>query len=108
MCNKTNMNSFKNWPSLLGLQNTAILSLQRGKSPRKVCPRYATKQSDDEASGMLELCGMWSPPSLPGPLRPVVVPTDRPLSMAQIELFDIWTVLDWIIKRRTVFTFNCA
>ena len=31
-------------------------------------------------------------PLLPGPLRPVVVATDRVLSMGQIELFDIQTV----------------
>ena len=34
------------------------------------CPRYDTKQSDDEAPVMLELWGMWSIPSLP--LLPVL------------------------------------
>ena len=45
---------------------------------------YDTKQSDSEASEMLELWGMWSTsslPSLPGPLWPVVVAPDRVLSI---------------------------
>ena len=41
---------------------------------------------------MLELWGTWSAPSLPslpGPLWPRVVVTDRVPSMDQVEVFDI-------------------
>ena len=51
-----------------------------------------TKQSDDEASVMLELLEKRSTSSLsslPFPLMPGVVAPDRILSMGQIELFDI-------------------
>ena len=47
-------------------------------------PEYDTKQSDDEASVMLELWGMQSItslPSLPGPLWLRVVAPDRVLPM---------------------------
>ena len=47
------------------------------------------KQSDDEASVILDLWGMWSTPSLPllpDPLLPRVIAPDRVLSMGQIEL----------------------
>ena len=47
------------------------------------------KQSDVQASVILELWGMWSTPSLPslpGQLWPGMVPPDRVLSMGQIEL----------------------
>ena len=57
------------------------------------CPEYEAKQSDGEASVMLEFWGMQSTLSLllfPGPLPGVVAP-DRVLSMGQIELFDIFT-----------------
>ena len=46
-------------------------------------------ESDGEASVMLELCGMWSTPSvtsLLGPHCPGVVAPDRVLSIGQIEL----------------------
>ena len=76
---------------------------------------------------MLELCGMWSTPTLPllpGPLWSRMVAPDRALSMGQIELngvlmlnwivwngtvFEIETILmlNWIVWYRTVFTFNC-
>ncbi len=59
------------------------------------CPRYDTKQSDGEATVMLELWGMRSTsllPLLPGPLWPRVEAPDRVLSMGQIELFDHLTV----------------
>ena len=55
-------------------------------------PGYDTKQSDGEASVMLELWGMLSTSSLPSllcPLRPADVAPDRVPSMGQIELFDI-------------------
>ena len=57
--------------------------LQRGKNPplppNDYCG-YETKQSDGEASVILELWGMRSTPSLPSlpdPLWPGVVPSDR-------------------------------
>ena len=60
-------------------------------TPTNESPGYDTKQSDGEAPVMLELWGMWSTPSLPGPLWPEVGALDRFLSMGQIELFDIQT-----------------
>ena len=60
--------------------------------PLHKCPGYDTKQSDSEASVMLEVWRMWSTPSLPllpGPLWPGVVAPDRVLSKGKIELFDI-------------------
>ena len=57
-------------------------------------PWYDIKQSDDEAP-VLEPWGMWSTPSLlslPGPLWPGVVVSDRVLSMSQKKLFDHVTV----------------
>ena len=52
---------------------TPIAPLQRGKTlSLKECPRYDTKQPDDEVPMMLEVWGMQrtpSLPSLPGPLR---------------------------------------
>ena len=59
------------------------------------CPGYDIKQSDSEASVMVELWGMWSSPSLPllpAPLWPEVVAPGRVLSMRQTELFVIWSV----------------
>ena len=58
---------------------------------------------------MLEIWGMWSTPSLPlllGPLLPRVVAPDRVLSMGQIEL-KCALILNWIVWNRTVLTFNC-
>ena len=68
----------------LGLENTLSAPLQRGKTPTNQYPGYDTKQSDGEVPAVLELWGIWSTPSLPslpGPLCPGVVATDRPLSM---------------------------
>ena len=73
--------------------------------PHNECPRYDTKQSDGEVLVMLELWGMGSTPSLPslpGPFWPRVVAPDRILSLGQIVLMP-----DWIVKNRTVLTFNC-
>ena len=53
---------------------------------------YDTKESDGEASLMLELWGMRSTPSLPsllGPLWHGVVAPDRVLYMSKIKLFEI-------------------
>ena len=64
------------------------ISAEEQNSPNK-CLGYDTKQSDGEASVMLELWGMRSIPFLPlllGPLWPGVVALDRVLSMVQIEL----------------------
>ena len=99
---------------------------ERTPTPPNECPGYDTKQSDGEATVMLELWGTRSTPSLPllpGPLWLGVVAPDRVLSMGQIELncvpmlngitwnrtiFDIETVLtlNWIVWNRTVLTFN--
>ena len=60
--------------------------------PPNECPRYDTKQSDDEAPVMLELWGMQSTPSLPslpGPLCSRVVAAVRVPVMGKIEVFDI-------------------
>ena len=55
-------------------------------------PIYHFKQSDEGAAAMLELWEMWSTPSLPSHLDPLllgVVATGRVLSMVQIDLLDI-------------------
>ena len=70
---------------------TDYISAQQEDSPNE-CPGYDTKQSDGEASVMLEPWGMQttpSLPSLPGPLRLRVIAPNRALSMGQIEVFDI-------------------
>ena len=54
-----------------------------------MCPGYETKQSDGEASVILELSGMRSTPLsalVTGPFRSGVVEYDRALFMNQIEL----------------------
>ena len=40
---------------------------------------------------MMELCGMWSPSSLPSPLYPGEIAPGRVQSMGIIELFEIYT-----------------
>ena len=71
----------------------AVESLLRSMIlPARECPRYDTKQSDGEVLVKLELCVMPitpSFPSLPVPLWPREVITDRALSMAQIELNNV-------------------
>ena len=72
------------------------------------CFGYDTKQSDGEAPVILEFCGMQSAPllpSLPGPLWPRVVATDRVLSMVQIELNCV-LMLNWIVWNRTVYMYK--
>ena len=91
---------------LAGAVEYATASLQRGKTPPKVCtihrlhlwrniipsiecPDYNAKQYDGEDSVILELWGMLSTPSLPslpGPLWPGVEAPDTVLSMGQKEL----------------------
>ena len=72
LCNSAEGNPSNECPlaQFLGLQNTPTASLQRSKTPNE-CPAYGAKQSDGDASVILELRGMWSTasfPSLPGPL----------------------------------------
>ena len=92
--------------SWLGLWNTPTAALPRGKiQPTHYCPGYYTKQSDGEASVMLELLGMWctlSLPSLPSPFWLGVVAADRVLSICQIELnsaqrLSLWE--NWVDER---------
>ena len=78
------------------------LHLCREKNSFNECPAYDTKQSDGEAPVILELWRMWSTPLLPllpGALWSGVVAPERVLSVGQIEVFDIWTVLmlNWIV-----------
>ena len=85
---KKNLN--KNLPICLGLQNTPIASLQRGKAPPTTneCPAYDTKQSDGEVPVMMELWRMQSTPSLPslqGPLWPEVVTPNRVLLWVKLN-----------------------
>ena len=79
------------------------LLLCRGVPPPSECPGYYTKQSEGEAPVILELWGM---PLLPSQLWPRVVALDRVLSMGQIKLNCI-LMLNWIVRNRTVLTFNC-
>ena len=76
-------------------------SLQRVKTPLlNKCPGYDTKQSDSEIPVMLELWGMWSTPSLPSipePLWPRVVASDRVLSVKT------WSYLPWYSLEKRVF-----
>ena len=65
------------------------LSLPGWGCRKHQCPVYHTKKTDGEVTIMLELWGMWSTPllpTLPGPLWPGVVASDKVLSMGQIEL----------------------
>ena len=59
-------------------------------------PGYDIKQSDGEVPVLLELWGMRSTPSLPslsGPLWPRLIAPDRVLSMCQIELNCVITLI---------------
>ena len=61
-----------------------LLLCRNVRPAHKECPEYDTKQSDGEVPVILELWGMQSTPSLPslpGPLWPGVVATDRAPSM---------------------------
>ena len=67
---------------------TDCISAEGLNSPKE-SPGYDTKQSDGEATVMLELWGMLCTslfPSLPGPLWSSVVVSDRALSTAKIEV----------------------
>ena len=66
------------------VENTNCTSAAVKTSSPNECPRYDTKQSDDEVPVMLGLWEMRSTPSLPllsGPLWPGMVAPDRALSM---------------------------
>ena len=74
------------------------------------CLVYDAKRSDSEVPVMMEIWGMRSTPlltSLPGPLMPGAVASDRVLSIGQIELNCI-LMLNWIVCNKTALTFNCV
>ena len=64
-------------------EDTDCISAE-GQDSLTECPRYDSKQSDDEASVMLEILGMQSTPLLPlfpGTRRPgVIAPNMGPIS----------------------------
>ena len=63
------------------------------------CPGYDIKPSDNDTAA-LEIWGMRSIPSLPlltGPLWLGMVVPDRVLSMGQIELFDWFDLVCWVL-----------
>ena len=67
------------------LNNTPTAPCRRVRPPPNECPVYDTKQSDGEASVMVELWEMLSTSSLPflsGLLLPVVVAPDSTLSVS--------------------------
>ena len=71
------------------------------KIPSNECPGYNTKQFHGEAPVMLELWGMWSTPSLsllPGPQNCLTFKLSA----------NKWFVLNWIVRNRTVWSFNCV
>ena len=95
--------------SQLDLYNTPTGSLQRGKTPTNKCSGYDTKKSDGEFPVFLELWGMRSISSLsslPGPLWPKVVASDRDLSMGQTELNCV-LMLNWILRNGIVWYWKC-
>ena len=78
------------WGQLARIVEYTDAPLQGSKTPPNKCPGYDTKQSDGEASIMLELLGMQSTPFIAIALWPgMVAPNDRVQSMGQTELFDI-------------------
>ena len=84
------------------------LHLCRGVRLTQKCPRYDTKQSEGEASIILEILGMRSMPSLPllpGSLRLAIVAHDRVIFIGQIKLNWVNT-LDLIVWKGTVLIFK--
>ena len=94
----------RNFAQLTGAaEYTDCISVEESDSSNE-CPVYDTKQSDAEASVMLELWGMQSTPLLPSlsvPLWLGVVAPDRVLSVDQIELKCV-LMLNWTVWNRTV------
>ena len=83
-----------------------LLLCRRERTPSNECSWYDTKQSDGEASVVLELWGMQSTSSLPsltGQLWLAMVAPDRVLSRGQIELNCV-LMLNWIAWNRTDLT----
>ena len=71
-----------------GAKNTPTASLQMAKTTPNESPEFDTKQSDGEASVMLELWGMRSTPPLTllwGLLWPRIEAPDKVLSRGEIE-----------------------
>ena len=99
------------------------LLLWRGLRPScpNKCPGYDTKQSDGEVPVMLELWGMWSTPSLPslpGPLWPGMVASDKG-SIYGLNRTKMWFefsflylnyvfMLNWIVKIELFWHLNCV
>ena len=111
-----NNNTYKdlpqgNCPVGCGGDRIHQLHLCRGVRPSgNECPGYDIKQSNSEASVMLESWGMQSAPllsSLPGPLWLRVVAPDRVLSMGQIEL-KCALMQNWITWNGTFLYLNCV
>ena len=74
---------------------TPTTSLLRGKILHNECPRYDTKQCNEEVPVILEVWGMQSTPSkssLAGPLWTEKVAPDRVVWMGQIELNCVLTL----------------
>ena len=83
----------------MGLYNTPIASLQKGKpTPDNECPIYDNKQSDGEVPLLLEL-------SETGPVWPGVVAPDTVVSIGQTELKCV-LMLNWIAWNGTDFEFE--
>ena len=106
------LNTYISLYSRPGLQNILTASLQRGKPlPHSMSVLDMTsKNLMVRLSNILKLWGMRSTPSLPlfsGPPFHGVLAPDRVRSMGQIELrTNKWLMLNWIIKNRTVWSFN--
>ena len=86
------------------VEYTDCFSAEGKTPPQRVSWIYNSKQSDCEASVMVELWGMRNTPSLPsfpGPLCPRVVAPDKVLYMDQIERNCV-LILNWIARNRTV------
>ena len=93
----------------LTAQLTLIAFLQRSFPLPKDHPEYDIKQSDGKAPMMLKLWliqGTPSLPLLPGSLWPGM----DPIYGSNFNLFKLkkWHMLNWIVRNRTVWSFNCV
>ena len=87
------------------VEYTDCFSAEGLDPPPNKCPVYDSKQSDGAVPVILKRWGMQSTPSLlslPGPVWLGMVPSDRVLSMGQIELNCV-LMLNWIVWNRTIF-----